>query len=242
MNFQRGSDLPSTSKVYDQGKWHTCVVYLDYRGPGRLYDLRWTSKFMHDLEKALGITEKPIWYPRYAGEWLISGRILRPLMISVKNDLGGKWRGGAEAISSGSDQIIFSLAYLPRFLSLDPTFLVCSIPTLFSGPQSINSMTTAYVRLFISIVWHVHFLTTLVKVLHKWRSCSLKKTGLTVMTVLFLRSYSKRSNKKKRSWNTSLLVVGLSGNFFSGWLYHFLRRTDNTSILYFVCLHRLDHI
>ena len=68
MNFQRGSDLPSTSKVYDQGEWHTCLVYVDYRGPGRLYDQRWTSKFTADLEKALGITEKPKWYPRYAGE------------------------------------------------------------------------------------------------------------------------------------------------------------------------------
>lgn len=65
VNFQRGSDLPSTAKVYDQGKWHTCVVYLDYRGPGRLYDLRWATKFTHDLEKSLGITGKPKWYPRY---------------------------------------------------------------------------------------------------------------------------------------------------------------------------------
>jgi len=71
INFKPDADMAITSKVCDQGKWHTCLVYVDYRGPGRLYDLRWTKRFTDDLERELGITGKPNWYPRYASKCLI---------------------------------------------------------------------------------------------------------------------------------------------------------------------------
>ena len=60
--------MAATSKVYDQGQWHTCLVYVDYIGPGRLREQRWTNKFTDDVEKLLGITEKPKWDPRYPGK------------------------------------------------------------------------------------------------------------------------------------------------------------------------------
>ena len=68
VNPADGSNMARTSQVYNQGHWHTCLAYVDYRGPGRVYDQRSTKKFNDDLEKALGITGKPNWYPRYPGK------------------------------------------------------------------------------------------------------------------------------------------------------------------------------
>lgn len=68
--------MASTSEVYDHGQWHTCLTYVNYRGPGRLYDWRSTDKFNNDLEKSLGITEKPKWYPCYPGKRLLIKGVL----------------------------------------------------------------------------------------------------------------------------------------------------------------------
>jgi len=61
---QRGLEA-ATTEVYVQGKPHVCLVHVDRR-LSMAIDKRRTRAFMDALEKVLGITEDPKWYPCYA--------------------------------------------------------------------------------------------------------------------------------------------------------------------------------
>ncbi|KIL64634.1 hypothetical protein M378DRAFT_163108, partial [Amanita muscaria Koide BX008] len=58
----------ATTKVYDRGQWHVCLTHVDNRlfYPQRIADRRRSNRFIAALEKSLGITGEPQWYPCYA--------------------------------------------------------------------------------------------------------------------------------------------------------------------------------
>lgn len=67
LNHEAGYD-GATTKVYDQGKWHICLIHMDHRlyYPYRIADRRRSKTFMAALENALGITGEPKWYTCYS--------------------------------------------------------------------------------------------------------------------------------------------------------------------------------
>ena len=62
----RGCHIAVTEEVFYQDQWHTCLVHMNNKlYYGTIIDQRRPGQFMAAVEKELGITTKPEWYPCY---------------------------------------------------------------------------------------------------------------------------------------------------------------------------------
>jgi hypothetical protein len=62
-----GCHIAVTEEVYHQGRWHLCLVHMNNKlYYGTIIDQRRSGEFMKRVERELGISTLPDWYPCYA--------------------------------------------------------------------------------------------------------------------------------------------------------------------------------